>query len=191
MKRYTIQPTGKQRQGYTLVEMLVVITIIAILAGVVSIVVFDNLKVGRDAERQTDLQVIATAIEEYKRKHGRYPEMGCIPLVAGWSRQQDCYDFAADLGTVLPQIPRDPSPGSGDGYVYRTNTEGSVFKLMARGSVEDAVTADHPLQACDPTFCDSGCTGSALYSTSYAIWGGFADGVRGDDSATADVICAM
>lgn len=195
MHQYSVRNVATS--GYTLIELLVVLTIIAILSAIVSVALSDNLRLGRDAERQANLQVIKTAIEEYRIKNGRYPEMGCTPAqitaAGGWSRQEDCYEFASGLGAVLPQIPRDPSPGSGDGYVYRTNTEGTVFKLMVRGTVEQTVTVEHPLHACDSTLCGASCTDAATYSSSYAAWGGFADGATDVEvrDATSVVICAM
>lgn len=190
MNHYRLR--SRDISGFSLVELMLVISIMAILAGAIGFAASESREQGRDAQRQSDLQTMKASIETYRQQNGRYPAMGCTP-VDGWSMQQDCLNFIDGLNEIMSQIPRDPSSGSGDGYVYRTNTDGTVYKLMARGSAEQTVTGDHPLQACDRTLCTASCTGSANYEQSFAVWGGFADAsteaaVRSETSA---VICAM
>ncbi len=74
----------------------------------------------------------------------------------------------------MNRLPNDPRRGAGLGYAYRTNANGTVYKLMVAGTVEaEAVTASHPFQSCDPTYCGTSCTNSGYYPNSYAVWGGF------------------
>jgi len=179
---------GVLRRGFTLLELLVSISIMAILLAVVSISTVSYLSSARDAERQSDLQNIKAAIEQYRIQNGRYPNASCGSNC--WSTEATT-NFIEGLSSVLSPIPNDPRPGTGNGYAYRTNWNGTVYKLMSRGSVENTVTADHPLQPCDTTFCTASCQNSSFFTRSYAVWGGFADDVRGSGSDTATVICAM
>lgn len=175
--------------GFSLIELMVVVAIISLLAGASAVTFGQFGGSSRDTERQSDLRAMQVAIENYRQQNGRYPA-GCSG--SGWSFSSSCpTDFIQGVGAFITPLPTDPRPGSGNGYAYRTNTDGTVYKLMARGTVEsETVTADHPFQSCDPTFCGATCTSAASYSTSYAVWGGFADDIVGAGSDTADVICA-
>lgn len=62
-----------KRAGFTLVELLVVISIIATLS-VVGLVSYTNfMKSSRDAKRQSDLRLIQSALEEYYADQLFYP----------------------------------------------------------------------------------------------------------------------
>lgn len=62
-----------KQAGFTIVELLIVIIIIGILAGIV-IVTFSNFQArARDAERQTDLKAVRQALELYYVQHSTYP----------------------------------------------------------------------------------------------------------------------
>lgn len=63
----------KSGAGFTLVELLIVITIIALLLAI-GLVIFQNvLKDGRDAKRQSDLKLIQSALEQYHGDQKHYP----------------------------------------------------------------------------------------------------------------------
>lgn len=156
-------------KGFTLVEILVVLSVVAILAGVMYSGFSDTRAQERDAERQASLRQAEIALESYRRANNRYP------------------DNLSQLTPVyLMRVPNDPS---GDAFVYQTNAAGSVYKLTARGTVEsETVTPEHSLAPC--LNADGWCscnTNSSLYQTSYAVWGGFAE----SDAETRAVICSL
>lgn len=143
--------------GFTLVEIVVVVSIIAILAAVIYANFGQAGAQSRDAKRKADLRTMQSAIELYKNENGRYPE-GCNgPMV--WSGEANT-NFACSSGNqyivglapkYIPVLPKDPKTGSGDyGYVYLTNDEGTVYKLVARKSVEsEQLNYDSDFKACD------------------------------------------
>ena len=153
--------------GFTLTEILVVIVIISILALIGVANFSDTSASARDAERQTDLKNLQNALETYKNRVGRYPA-GCNSN-ANWSGQLGTsYECSTTRGAELstngtgqyiiglaPEyisvLPSDSKlKGLNSGYVYRTNIEGTVFKLKAYNTVEsEVVTRYHPLKPCD------------------------------------------
>ena len=58
--------------AFTLVEMLIVVTIIAILTAIIPRV-NGIMERARDLQRVNGLRTIATALEAYKATHGHYP----------------------------------------------------------------------------------------------------------------------
>lgn len=65
----------KKQQGFTIVELLIVIVVIGILAALV-ITTFNGIQQkGRDTERQTDIKALHGQLEAYFAQNGRYPTL--------------------------------------------------------------------------------------------------------------------
>lgn len=109
------------QQGFTIVELLIIIIIIGILAALV-IIGFNGIQSrARDADRTSDLKAMKVAIEQFSADYGYYPTVGT-----------DNLGYSADtLSTVLvpnyiKAIPRDPQyPASGKVYTYVRGTSAS------------------------------------------------------------------
>lgn len=90
-------------RGFTLVELLVVITIIGILTSIIVTGLTNAKKTGRDAKRVSDLKNIQVSLALYYNDNLHYP----CTLGSGSSNQ--CVpDF---LGTYMTAVPKDPSTG--------------------------------------------------------------------------------
>ena len=61
----------KKIKGFTLIEVLVTVSIISILAAVIAINSVDAGKQSRDEKRQADIRNLQSALELYKNKYGR------------------------------------------------------------------------------------------------------------------------
>lgn len=61
------------KKGFTLVELLVVVTIITIITGIGMVVYSEGRKGARDLRRKQDLRAIQAALTIYYQGNGRYP----------------------------------------------------------------------------------------------------------------------
>lgn len=62
----------KKVAGFTLIELMIVVAIIGILAGIVAINLDDAQSKSRDARRKSDLNTIAKAVQIYREEVGNY-----------------------------------------------------------------------------------------------------------------------
>ena len=137
----------KSRFGFTLVELMVVVSVIGILSAVVYASFGDSRKIARDDIRKTDLKNLQVAIELYRAQNGRYPEQGCGTVGTQWagaapvnnSALSSCPQYIVKLvPDFIASLPIDPfyKTTNNLGYYYRTDALGTAYKLMARDSVE-------------------------------------------------------
>jgi prepilin-type N-terminal cleavage/methylation domain-containing protein len=111
----------KQKQGFTLIEILIVVAIIAILASVVLVGLGPTQQQGRDARRLSDLREAQTALELYYNKNGVYPDG------ATW----DAMRTALVGGSIgVSQIPNDPSTNAT--YYYQSFSGDSTYVIGAK-----------------------------------------------------------
>ncbi len=139
----------KEQKGFTLIEILIVVAIIAILASVVLVGLGPTQKEGRDSRRISDLSEVQNALELYYNHCGNYPGPASSPgnSCGAWSAMtpgSNAYyeDMKADVTGLtdvgVPQIPEDPTNAGSLVYVYETNSPNS-YTLAA--TLEDTGNA--------------------------------------------------
>lgn len=106
-------PAG--RQGFTMIEMLVVISIIGILAALALVSFTNTQKQARDSQRKSELKQYQTALENYATKN-----TSLYPAYPGGTAADGslCGDLA--LGSC-PVDPKNVSP-----HIYRYISNGTI-----------------------------------------------------------------
>jgi type II secretion system protein G len=75
------------QQGFTIVELLIVIVVIGILAALVITTYNGIQQKGRNTERTTDLKAVQGQLEAYYASNGRYPTLANLndqPATGNW-----------------------------------------------------------------------------------------------------------
>jgi prepilin-type N-terminal cleavage/methylation domain-containing protein len=62
-----------RQTGFTLVELLVVISIVGLLAGLMSVAIPKAMEGGKKAKAKGELNAIVAAVKAYKQEYGRWP----------------------------------------------------------------------------------------------------------------------
>lgn len=128
----------KTKSGFTIVELLIVIVVIAILA-TISIVAYNGVQErARNSQRTSDIRAIANALELYYADNGEYPMSG------GWCTQISnpnngyATAFQSAISKYMPDVPFDPLYAeTNQDYFYRRNSSGQSYHLYAELEGED------------------------------------------------------
>lgn len=157
------------RKGFTLIEVLVVISIIGILSAIIYANFGEARVEAKNKAFKSELKEVQLALEVYKSQNGKYPT-ALADLVP---------DFIAELPVAAD------SANSNCGINYDDGSgaaEGTYFKLTAarcHGGATDAasgVQTNDELARC-PSTCNPNCNGSAFnaaYKTSAAFYESYA-----------------
>jgi prepilin-type N-terminal cleavage/methylation domain-containing protein len=162
--------------GFTLVELMVVVTIIAILSSILFASFGDARAQSRDKARMTALKELQLSIELYKAQNGTYPTQGCGsgtqfagPGSATDSSFSSCVTYITGLvPDFISVLPADTlyENEANRGFYYRS--DGNSYKLMAYDVVETlTVTLGDEFARCPST---SGACASGIPANTYAVY---------------------
>lgn len=135
-----------QRKGFTLIEILLVVAIIAFLVAILVPSIGNFGADAKDKATRADLNTLRSAVELYRINHGTYPPQ------ATWGTA-----LTGETNRLIDRVPDDPYATGGADYLYKLDTTGRhTYVVYSIGTASGAVTA---------TPGDDTCT-----ITSGAIW---------------------
>ena len=124
----------KKQTGFTLLELLVVMAILALLVGL-GVRTFGSVQQkSRDSRRKQDLQSITKSLELYYNDFKHYPYaadgkiMGCGENAAEACEWGDLWQNSTDQTLYMAKTPFDPGGGQ---YFYLSDANGQTYRLFA------------------------------------------------------------
>jgi general secretion pathway protein G len=148
------------RRGFSLIELMVATTILAILS-VMGIVSYGTVnKRARDAKRKSDLEQVRSALEFYRSSNGFYPTGSDKSFVA--MSTLDTEDGNGPLvPTYLPSIPMDPKSSDSTPVPYFYAPIGTVapfysYCICGNLEIEPAKNDCQALGVALPAACNYG-----------------------------------
>jgi type IV pilus assembly protein PilA len=136
-----VPPRPADQRGFTLVEMLVVVLIVAILAGIALATFINQRTKAQDTEAKTTATVVATALTIWHQDHGTFAGAGRVELAriepAIATARGLAVDGTADTYTISVAS---ASAGAGGGPFeidYRDETTRRSCAVPGRGGCPD------------------------------------------------------
>jgi prepilin-type N-terminal cleavage/methylation domain-containing protein len=134
---------NQKNLGFTVVELLVAISIITLIATIAGISVNNSRTKGRDAQRLVDLKQISLAIDLYFEKVGTYPICPASDNNVPQDQyidngETECLSQKLIEQNLMARLPVDARSG-GDGvyewgkdYQYVSSEDGTQYRLRGR-----------------------------------------------------------
>lgn len=118
------------KQGFTLIELMVVIVILGLLAGIVAPKIINYIGEGERTQAESNIKSLETALNMYRLDSGIYPdtEQGLQALVEAPSTGTLPRKWRK--GGYIEKIPKDPW---GNDYIYICPGAHGDFDLMSYG----------------------------------------------------------
>jgi general secretion pathway protein G len=118
------------RGGFTLIELMVVIALISVLAGMGVALYRNSIVHGREAVLKTDLFRMRDAIDQYYADKAKYPDSLETLVSEGYLREvpKDPFTESAETWQTIPAEPDASDPTAGTGiYNVKSGAEGTAL----------------------------------------------------------------
>lgn len=153
----------KNKKGFTIVELLIVIVVIGILATLVIVTFAGIQQKARNTQRQTDIKALNGYIEAFYADYGYYPtgaDMTSSAFISAYMKGLD------------PEALRDPKQAAGATISSSAVADGTYQYSYEAAGANCATTASNT----DPTLIvDTGCDS---YTLTANLEGGAADYIK-------------
>ena len=116
----------RRKSGFTLVELLIVMAIVALLLTIAVPRYFGSLAMSREVALQENLKVLRMSLDKFKADKGRYP---------------DTLDELV-TGKYLPKVPVDQMTESDTTWILVTGTDGDEHGIVDVKSGAPGVARD-------------------------------------------------
>jgi general secretion pathway protein G len=119
-----------KQAGFSLLEILIAITLMALIGGLVVTKVFDSLHEGRVNTAVVQMQSFAAALNDFRRHCGRYPTTEqTLDALLNKPAGLECNRYNPNGYIEAESIPLDPWEGD---YAYES--DGKTFNIISYGN---------------------------------------------------------
>jgi general secretion pathway protein G len=101
---------GRGEGGYTLLELMIVVTIVAILATLAEPMWQESVTKAREASLKQTLFTVRDVLDQYRADHGKYPQAITEVVSSGYLRQMPPDPFTRSA-TTWQEIPSESEGG--------------------------------------------------------------------------------
>lgn len=128
-----MQRTVNNRRGFTLIEIMVVIVILALLAALVGPKIIGRSDDAKLADAKVQIRNLETALKLYKLDNGNYPttEQGLLALLTKPTTGLIPKNYRQEGYLESKKLPTDPWGGD---YIYLSPGEHGDYDLCSLGS---------------------------------------------------------
>jgi len=140
----------KFQRAFTLIELLIAITIIAILIGAGTYTWMNGQMKGRDGRRKEDLKQVQSALELYAHENGQYPNANSNNIqcntsdgdttVIFWGNEFKCGTPMST--TYMQKLPSDPIGPINYKYYPVADTRGKIANYVIWSTLENTSTTN-------------------------------------------------
>jgi len=186
------------KKGFTLIEILIVISIIGVLTGISTVSYTKSQGKTRDTQRKNDLESIKSALNLYYQQNSKYP-----PACTSHAPDQGCYStdsqpWIPDTTSVINTLPKDPTQLSQNIFgaklastlkfnlvtpVHAEGGGGGGCSPTQAAAFASYNTATHIIEGVSVL-----CNGSGYFAQPYVIFSGCADASTVQATATAHLV---
>lgn len=129
--------TRQDERGFTLIELMVVIVILGILAGMIVPKIMDRPEEARRTKAEIDIGALSQSLKMYKLDNGKYPttDQGLQALIEPPSTGQLAKKWREGGYLDKNTVPKDPWEND---YIYISPGNHGDFDLMSYGPDNEA-----------------------------------------------------
>lgn len=113
---------SSNKKGFTMIELLVSLAIIAVLFTAVMVLVGGFKEKSRDSRRMSDVREINKALTLYANSNGGFPISSSQIVITG----EDIVSNALETAGFITAVPSDPIHPT-NSYTYQTDIKGNAF----------------------------------------------------------------
>ncbi|MCO4792339.1 MAG: type II secretion system major pseudopilin GspG [Bacteriovoracaceae bacterium] len=129
--RQLLKDGAKSQSGFSLIEILVALTLLGLAGTFVAGKIFDQLHEGRVKSARIQMSSFKARLQEFRRKCGAYPttDQGLESLISKPTSGRECKSYPPNGFIEGDAIPLDPWDND---YVYES--DGKKFDIISYGN---------------------------------------------------------
>ncbi len=118
------------QKGMSLIEILIVITLIAVAGSFVATKVFDRMQEGNQMAAKAQINGLKSMMEDYRRYCNQYPttDQNLDALIAKPTSAPECKNYPASAFIADGRVPKDPW-----GNPYNYESDGKTYLITSYG----------------------------------------------------------